>query len=181
MSWVQKLLNKILCQLLQNRRYYLHLVHKSGRQPLLSSCQSSWLQIQRSGFDSQHWQIIWEVVDLEWGLLSLVSTIEELLGRNSSGSGLENQEYSHRDPLCWLRDTLNQQKLALTSLTSGGRSVGIVRSRTKATEFVPYESCSIERKIRTSYSFLGFHTQSSTSLSVSTILTGKTLNTKLHN
>jgi hypothetical protein len=32
-------------------------------------------------------------------------------------------------------DTLYPQKLALTSLTSGGRSVGIVRSRTQATEF----------------------------------------------
>jgi hypothetical protein len=31
---------------------------------------------------------------------------------------------------------LNQQKLAVTSRTSGGRSVGIVRSRTQATEFV---------------------------------------------
>jgi len=30
---------------------------------------------------------------------------------------------------------LYQQKLALTSPTGGGRSVGIVRSRTKATEF----------------------------------------------
>jgi hypothetical protein len=29
----------------------------------------------------------------------------------------------------------NSQKLALTSPTSGGRSVGIVRSRTQATEF----------------------------------------------
>jgi hypothetical protein len=29
-------------------------------------------------------------VVLEWGPLSLVSTIEELLGRNSSGFGLEN-------------------------------------------------------------------------------------------
>jgi hypothetical protein len=28
-----------------------------------------------------------------------VNTIEELLGRNSSGSGLENQEYGHGDPL----------------------------------------------------------------------------------
>jgi hypothetical protein len=28
------------------------------------------------------------------------------------------------------------QKLALTSPTGGGRSVGIVRSRTKATEFI---------------------------------------------
>jgi hypothetical protein len=31
-------------------------------------------------------------------------------------------------------------KLALTSLTSGGRSVGIVRSRTKATELVKWDS-----------------------------------------
>jgi hypothetical protein len=31
---------------------------------------------------------------------------------------------------------LYPQKLALTSSTSGGRSVGIVRSRTKATELV---------------------------------------------
>jgi hypothetical protein len=34
------------------------------------------------------------------------------------------------DPLRWPRDTLYPQKLALTSLTSGGRSVGIVRLRT---------------------------------------------------
>jgi hypothetical protein len=31
--------------------------------------------------------------------------------------------------------TVNLQKLALTSLTSGGHSVGIVNSRTKGTEF----------------------------------------------
>jgi hypothetical protein len=34
------------------------------------------------------------------------------------------------------RETLYRQKLALTSPTSGGLSVGIVRSRTKATEFL---------------------------------------------
>ena len=34
---------------------------------------------------------------------------------------------------------LYPQKLALTSPTGGGRSVGIVRSRTKATEFSLYE------------------------------------------
>jgi len=33
---------------------------------------------------------------------------------------------------------LYPQKLALTSPTGGGRSVGIVRSRTKATELVSY-------------------------------------------
>jgi hypothetical protein len=35
-------------------------------------------------------------VGLERGPLSLVSTIEELLGRKSSGSGLENREYGRR-------------------------------------------------------------------------------------
>jgi hypothetical protein len=35
--------------------------------------------------------------------------------------------YTERwDPLRWLRDTLYPQKLALASLTSGGRSVGIL-------------------------------------------------------
>jgi hypothetical protein len=51
------------------------------------------------GLDSRHYQIFWEVVGLERGPLSLVSTIEELLGRKSSGFGLENREYCHRDPL----------------------------------------------------------------------------------
>jgi hypothetical protein len=39
---------------------------------------------------------------------------------------------SRRDPLRWPRDALYPQKLALTSPTSGGRSVGIVRVRTKS-------------------------------------------------
>jgi hypothetical protein len=68
--------------------------------------------------------------------LSLVSTIEELLGRNSSGSGLENRDYGRGVPLCWPRDALYPLKFALTSPTSGGSSIGIVRLRTKATEFV---------------------------------------------
>jgi hypothetical protein len=63
-----------------------------------------------------------------------VSTIEEILGRNSSGFGPENREYGRGDPLCWPLDTLYPQKLALTSPTSGGRSVGIVRLRAKDTE-----------------------------------------------
>jgi hypothetical protein len=37
-------------------------------------------------------------VGLERGPLSLVSTIEELLERKSSGSGLESREYGSRDP-----------------------------------------------------------------------------------
>jgi hypothetical protein len=64
--------------------------------PLWSSGQSSWLQIQRSGFDSQGFKIFWEVVGLEQGPLSLVSTIEVLLGRESRSSGPENRDYGHR-------------------------------------------------------------------------------------
>jgi hypothetical protein len=93
--------------------------------------------IQRSGFDSRRYHIFWEVVGLERGPLSLVSTIEELLGRKSSGSGLKNREYGRGDPSFWPRGTLYPQMLEQTSPTSGGRSVCIVRSRTQATEFVP--------------------------------------------
>jgi hypothetical protein len=85
--------------------------------PLWSSGYGSWLQIQRSGFDSRRYQIFWEVVGLERGPLSLMRIIEELFQGNS-GSGLENR--------C-LRDTLYPLKWALTSPTSGGRSIGIVR------------------------------------------------------
>jgi hypothetical protein len=53
-----------------------------------------------SGLDSLRYQIFWEVVGLVRGPLSLVSTIEELLGRKSSGSGLEIREYGRGDSLC---------------------------------------------------------------------------------
>jgi hypothetical protein len=53
-----------------------------------------------------------------------------------SGSGLEIRVYGRRDPSRWSRSTLYPQKLALTSPISGGRSVGIVRSLTQATEFL---------------------------------------------
>jgi hypothetical protein len=102
---------------------------------LWSSGQSSWLQIQRPGFYSRRYQIFWEVVGLERGPLRLVTTIEELLETKSSGSGLEIREYGRRDPSRWPRGSLYLQKLALTSPTSGGRSVGIVRSRTQVMEF----------------------------------------------
>jgi hypothetical protein len=71
---------------------------------------------------------------LERGPLSLVSITGELLEWKSRGSGLENWEFGRGDPLHWPRDTLYPQKLAITSPTSGGRSVDIVRLRAKATE-----------------------------------------------
>jgi hypothetical protein len=68
---------------------------------LWASGQNFWLQIKRSVLGYQRYQIFWEVVGLERDPLSLVSTIEELLERKSSGSGLESREYCHRDPSRW--------------------------------------------------------------------------------
>jgi hypothetical protein len=130
------------------------------------------------GFDSRCYQIFWEVVMRD--PLSLVSTTGVLLGRNSSIFGLENREYGHRDPSLLPCDTLYPQKFALTSLTSGGRSVGMVCSRTEATEyvccwslngfahffesfsvFVAVECCSFVREIHTSGGLHNPATQSS--------------------
>jgi hypothetical protein len=65
-------------------------------------------------------------VGLERGPLSLVSTIEKLLERKSSDSGLENREKGNRYPSHWPHGTLYLQKLA----------VSIVCSWTQTTEFV---------------------------------------------
>jgi hypothetical protein len=69
------------------------------------SGQSSLLKIQRSGCDSRRYQIFCEVVFVERGPLSLVSTTEELLRRKSSGPGLQSRTYGYRYPSCWPRDT----------------------------------------------------------------------------
>jgi hypothetical protein len=54
--------------------------------------------------------------------------------RNYSDILRETEINGRGDPLHWPRDTLYPQKLALTSPTSGGRSVDIVRLWSKATE-----------------------------------------------
>jgi hypothetical protein len=79
---------------------------KLKRKIKLNTCIPDYLtklrgQIQRSGFDSRRYHIFWEAVDLERGPLSLLSTTEELLGRKSSGSGLESREYGRRDMSRW--------------------------------------------------------------------------------
>jgi hypothetical protein len=51
-----------------------------------------------SGFDPRHYQIFREVVVLERGPFSLLSTIEELLARNSREFGVEIRDYGRRDP-----------------------------------------------------------------------------------
>jgi hypothetical protein len=74
-------------------------------------------------------------VDLKRGPLSLVSTTEELLDRKVAApvQKIDNTavEIRHADHVA----PLYPQKLAITLLTSGGRSVGVVRSRTQTMEF----------------------------------------------
>jgi hypothetical protein len=102
--------------------------------PLWSSVQSSWLQIRRPGFDSQHYQKE-KVVGLLRGPLSLVSTIKELFDRKVAAPVYKTENTAigirHADHVA----PSILKKLAITSPTIGGRSVGIVRSRTQTIEF----------------------------------------------
>jgi hypothetical protein len=75
---------------------------------------------------------------MERGPLALVSTIEALLGRKSSGSGLENREYGRRDPLCRPCNILYPQNVALNLPKSSGRSVSIVHSRPNVLDFFAF-------------------------------------------
>jgi hypothetical protein len=73
-------------------------------------------------------------VCLVHGQLSLVSTIEELLGRTSCGTGLESREYGCRRSVTlttWLPLSLEVG----TNFADKRRSLGIVRSRTQTTKF----------------------------------------------
>jgi hypothetical protein len=73
-------------------------------------------------------------VGLEWGPLSLMSTTEELLGRESSGSGVETENTAVRIRHADHVTPSIRRDLALTLPTSGSSSVGIVRSLIQATE-----------------------------------------------
>jgi hypothetical protein len=64
-----------------------------------------------------------------------VRITEELLEWKSSGSGSRKPGLTAVGIRCAEHSTHLSTKLALTSPTSGGRSVSIVRLRTKATEF----------------------------------------------
>jgi hypothetical protein len=75
-------------------------------------------------------------VGLERGPLSLLRITEELVDWKNSGSGSRKSRLTDVGIRCADRATPSTSKSwALTSPTCGGRSVGIVRLRTKATEF----------------------------------------------
>jgi hypothetical protein len=81
---------------------------------------------------SQHYQILWEVVGLERGPLSLVSITEELLDRKVAAT-VKKSEITAVGIHCVDNTTpLYLQNLAPTSPTSSSHSVGIVCSWTRA-------------------------------------------------
>ena len=108
-----------------------------ARPPLWSSGQSFWLQIQRSRVRSAALPDFLsssgsgtgstQPREVNWGATWM---------KKSSGSRYRKQRLTAVGTRCADHVTpLYPQKLALTSPTCGGRSVGIVRVRTKATEF----------------------------------------------
>ena len=102
--------------------------------PLWSSGQSFWQQIQRSWVRSpalpDFLSSSGSGTGSSWGQL------RGYLNEKSSGFRSRKQRLTAVGTRCADHVTpLYPQKLALTSLTGGGRSVGIFRVRTKATEF----------------------------------------------
>jgi hypothetical protein len=80
------------------------IAHPCSKELNLSACLTNWSR--GPGSDSRRYQNFWEVEGLQRGPLSPVDTTEELLRRNSSGSGLEIREYGRGDTLRWPRDTI---------------------------------------------------------------------------
>jgi hypothetical protein len=79
-----------------------------------------------------------------WGTPAVLTSIDCFkLNLVCCVTDLDSREYGSKDPSRWPRGTLYPQKLALTSPTSGGRSVGMVRLRAQATEFSFLVLCDI--------------------------------------
>jgi hypothetical protein len=109
--------------------------NKKEGPPLWSRGQSSWLQIQRSGFDFRSYQFFLRSSGSGTGSTQPCEYNWGATWQKSIGSCLEIREYGLWGSSRWPRITLYPQNLALTSQTSGGRSVSTVSSRTHVTEF----------------------------------------------
>ena len=115
--------------------------------PLWSSGQSFWLQIQRSRVRFPALPDFLSSSGSGTGSTASWDQLRSYLNKKSSGFRSRKQRLTAVGTRCADHVTpLYPQKLALTSPTGGGCSVGIVRSRTKATEFFFLKKglCSIE-------------------------------------
>ena len=94
------------------------------------------------GFDPRRYQWVWNGVhSASWASWD---QLRSYLNEKSSGSRSRKQRLTAGGTRCADHVTpLYPQKLALTSPTGGGRSVGIVRVRTKATELYRHTECFI--------------------------------------
>jgi hypothetical protein len=123
-----------LCDFIKNRFYVLLYNNISFNVSLCNTDRLCGLVIRVSGYrsrgpglNSRRFQIFWEAAGLERGPLSFVRAIEELLGRNSSGSGQENRDYRPGGSVALTTQHPLSANVGTTSPTSGGRSLGIVR------------------------------------------------------
>jgi hypothetical protein len=89
-----------------------------------------------------------KVVGLEWGPLSLVSTTEELLDRKVAAPVQNPRIRPQGSVTLTMWHPLSAKKLAITSPTSSGRSVGIVLSRTQTMELFFFLVISINMSCR---------------------------------
>jgi hypothetical protein len=78
---------------------YIYYTLNKIRPPLWPSGQSFWLRMQSSEVRFPALSDCLRSSGLQRGPLSFLSRIEELLGRNNSGSGLESREHGRVDPL----------------------------------------------------------------------------------
>jgi hypothetical protein len=94
-SWLHN--GDVLCFLWGTNWIYTSVLYvEESKPPLWSSGQSFWLQIQKSRFDSRRYRIFWELMGLERGPLSLVSTTKELLERKLAAPVLKTENTSIR-------------------------------------------------------------------------------------
>ena len=130
--------------------------------PLWSSGQSFWLQIQRSRVRFQALPDFLSISgsetgstqprELNWGATWIKKVAAPVQKTEINGRG---------DLLPWPREPLYPQKLALTSPTGGGRSVGIFHSRTKATKFVCFWLMICSSSLISNYAVVHFYAVSS--------------------
>jgi hypothetical protein len=97
-------------------------LNKKANGVSLSIQRRNYLSLKRT---NGHNSFICDLAVCEWIIRSEIKIASMFI------SGQESRINDRGDPLRWPRDTLYPLKLALTSPTSGGRSVGIVRLRTK--------------------------------------------------